>query len=287
MPYFTIIELKRQIRYTTKKSAVSQEVISPSRLPNMEFSMVPNSSQAGLTHLPDAIIPFPDGITPNESGELQIFDSEGSTTMPASEDRNSVDNEPKVPSVHQKQARKSNFTPPVVDEEDSPADIQDPIEKRWQTKVEEGNENKKPKLMFFLQNDSPGHPLAQIEIPRRGKTKKIEMTRNEAYLLQTVFTSSYPYTREEIELKLVDIARTKAFEQIGGFEKVFNALNIKLSAWRICLTFNEEGQIILSDVKTTPPTIISPIDRSNEAESLDRFEGKQRHRRPYHGKLRL
>lgn len=167
-------------------------------------------------------------------------------------------------------------------EQDIECPIPDPIEKRVRARNEAED---RPKLVFYPQvGGNQGHIIVQIEIPKRGKTPKLEMTSNETYLFKTVFTSTTPNSRESLESKMVDIARSDTFEQLGGFENVFNSLNEKLLKWRICLIINDAGEVIVSDAKNSPPTLEPPDRRIVD---FVRFEGRKRRKQPSHAQQRL
>ncbi len=168
-------------------------------------------------------------------------------------------------------------------DEDEPAQIINRAQKRAEAKT-----SPKSKLTITQNPDFPGKVEARIEIPGKGKTPGLQLSRDEALLFETIFTSPQSYTHPDLELKMVDIARSAVFDSRGGFERVFNSLNKKLTKWHINISFNDKEQLVLSNATDNPLTL-TPVFRDYESDFEERLQGQERQRRrqPSHGKLRL
>lgn len=119
--------------------------------------------------------------------------------------------------------------------------IPDVIEKRDALR----RENNVPRLIRYKDPDTQ-LMYTQIETPNGKHTKPLNLTSDELNLFRTIFENSGVYSRVKLELAMVDISRSTAYESSGGFELVFNSLNQKiLKDWKICITFNDEECAVL------------------------------------------
>lgn len=171
----------------------------------------------------------------------------------------------------------------VLAPEDLPsAEIKNPIERRV-----ESRSSGRPKLTLDHAPESPGKINAQIQIPGRGKTRALELSWDEAILFQTLFTSTTSYTHEHLELAMVDIARSDTFDEFGGFERVFNALNKKLKTWDMAIGLNEDKRFVFVNASDKTLTL-TPVYRSpNKDIENSGLKDRQRRRQPSYGKQKL
>jgi len=167
--------------------------------------------------------------------------------------------------------------------EDLPsAEIKDPIERRV-----ESRSSGRPKLVLDQAPESPGKVTARIQIPGRGRTRGLQLSTDEAILLRTLFTSPASYTHGRLELTMVDIARSDAFDKFGGFERVFNSLNRKLGAWRMTIGLDENNRFVFVNASGKLLTL-TPIYRNLDKDFENSGLGeRQRRRQPSHGKQKL
>lgn len=167
--------------------------------------------------------------------------------------------------------------------EDLPSEeIKDPIERRV-----ESRSSGRPKLVLEHTPESPGKVTARIQIPGRGRTRGLELNTDEAILFHTLFTSPASYTHGRLELAMVDIARSDAFDKFGGFERVFNSLNRKLGAWRMAIGLDEDNRFVFVSASSKLLTL-TPIYRNLDKDFENSGLGeRQRRRQPSHGKQKL
>ncbi len=122
---------------------------------------------------------------------------------------------------------------------------------------------------------------AQIETPNGRRTKPLNLSLDELNLFLTIFENSDVYTRVKLELAMVDISRSSAYESSGGFELTFNSLNQKiLKDWKICITFNDDGCAVLGSPDQHQNLAIDT--QHTESDYSGRQPGNVRKRRANH-----
>ena len=143
----------------------------------------------------------------------------------------------------------------------------------------------KPMLIAPLDRDT-GLFSTHINMPNGKKTKSVELSSDEYHLFEAIFTKANTFSREELELAMINIARSATFDGLGGFERVFNSLNTKiLSKWNMCLVFNDNGFAVLTG-PDGPQASLIPQVRKAESDREVRREGRIHKRQFSHRKLK-
>lgn len=170
---------------------------------------------------------------------------------------------------------KSNIEAPVLEINDSITASETP-----------SNTQNKPMLIAPLDRDT-GLFSTRIKMPSGKRTKPVELSSDEYHLFEAIFTKANTFSRDELELAMINIARSSTFDGFGGFEKAFNSLNAKiLSKWNMCLIFNDSGFAVLTG-PDGPQASLIPQRQKTESDSTIRREGRIHKRQFSRGKLKL